>query len=188
MSDVGRFRVDGGADDALARHGASVAMTLALREPLRTPFVRKVADRVEVKIDEATWPEPPRGAAKIAAAVAEKPPPAEEVKNPHASSLFVSDSVLDAAIANLDSGSAKIEVVAQRLALVTAQQLLQAEVERGALTPRAYMARVADRRDADKRLARHLAALGRKADATAVLRRAEVATAELKEMEEAGVG
>ena len=100
----------------------------------------------------------------------------------------MSDSVLDAAIANLDSGSAKIEVVAQRMALVCAQQLLQAEVERGALTPRAYMARVADRRDADRRLAKHLAALGRKGDATAVLRRAEVASAELKEMEEAGVG
>ena len=113
--------------------------------------------------------------------------PQNELDDPRGVALLVSDAVLDAEIAKHDASSGALEVVALRLALVAAQQLLHAEVGNGSLTPRAYAARVKDRADADRRLAGHLRRLGRTRDAAAVVARVKIADAELAEMAEGGL-
>ena len=179
--DSTQVRLEDGAPDAFARHGAAVDFTLSLREPLRDPIVAASPGRRDVAIDASTWPVAPVGTP--AAAAARAPPPAAEVADPHGAAYLVSDAVLDAALARHDrAGSTALDVVATRLALATAQQLLHAAVAAGDLTVRAYAARVADRRDADRALARHLAGLGQKSDASRVLERCAIADAELAEM------
>ena len=88
----------------------------------------------------------------------------------------------------MDENSSDIAVVAARLSLVAAQELLHGEVGAGRLTPRGYCARVRDRRDADRVLAAHLMRLGRRRDAAAVGKRIAIMEKELSEMAESGIG
>ena len=182
---AGRVRSEDDASPVFARHGARVAFGLSLREPLREPAYETVAGRPDLEVDEATWPRDPGGALRAAPPAANVPQ--NELDDPRGVALLVSDAVLDAEIAKHDASSGALEVVALRLALVAAQQLLHAEVGNGSLTPRAYAARVKDRADADRRLAGHLRRLGRTRDAAAVAARVKIADAELAEMAEGGL-
>ena len=190
----GRVKLEDDAHDALAKHGAHLTFALNVREPLRDALVVEVPGRPDVRVDDATWPPTPSGTSKAAVACAEREttdrrqraPPPNELAHPHAPTLLVSDAVLDAEILKYDENATALDLVAGRLALVAAQQLLHAEVNNGTLTPRGYAARVKDRRDRDQLLALYLHKHNRKEDAAKVLRRVKIADAELLEMDQGG--
>lgn len=166
---------------------AKLDLRLALREPFRSHKLKTTVVRHDIEI-LGLLPSPPsttQGNFSSSSSAASTKPPDSECADPHAPTLLMSDKVLDFELSLVADNTGDLASNARRLAIDTAKQLLQAEVDSGKLSPSAYAERVKLRLDADKVLALWLGRQpDRSQDALRVMKRIKLAQTELEELKD----